>query len=1609
MKIHRYKSDGVIPTEVKGLTAIERDLPKRWFGYSSIELLEQRGHGHEIDLVVVTHERVILIDLKDWHGKVSASRDQWLHNGKSHRSPVIKLAEAARKLKSRLERRLADRRSTPWVDYLVVFSGDCDREGLSCDEAHFTMELDDFCKLGDDERYNDVFPDQRRRDHLWKIKSQLDSFFLGRDFKASERRFEGYRARGDAIFTHPKNLFKEYRAEDVSDKNYSALLRLWDLDELPPHRRTNEERERLATREKTAAGFLGKTLPPQIADGLSLRLRVADPTRPVPTGYFELYELARDQRRLDEYLQSRTRRLNRRVRLELMRVLLGKFVALHQVKFAHRDIGDHCVWVQEPNLVSLSGFATARFPDLETIADDRELLAASRATHPEDILSLGEQDPFRRDVFDMAVTLARIAYEVPLPRKNNVTELPPSDVIPVIGGEHRIWLEQALDADPAARPKDALGLLERFEAALPEPEPEIDFEELDRYRSDCIPYLSYPPSGDMVGGHSARYVSAAEGGVSVKVWNGVSAERLVGSQLLLIAFLRAASEIKRRPVPGIAKVVDFGLGPTGLFLVTEFGLGAPLNVSGGDQFARDPAALVAFLRRLVRSFVTLHDRDIAHGDLKPEHVIVSSDDGSTVPFVIDALDYSSAGELANTMYCPAHSPGASAPERDCFAIAKMATELLAPLLTQSAAPAIRELHDALSKRIARDAPPLTSATELAKILEPAVIDERPICHVDSSGKGVHDHEFESDGEIAIITFQRQGPRLRAGIHGIAESIKFDWEPGAAEIRAVYADPLLEHQRQAITRSGIRVTLPVRIRVRKKPLPGVAADLLAIVESAYVDHLAREIEAGGSAAPPGTPSTSRRDTPSAESVADGPSSAAPEEVRSAESLPQATLDSDTPSPLAAHYVSPRRAWPALVAAEEEVLPHITVSGEPRVQRDRLMIPYDEPSRPLDYDGEEVTVFRRVKDRDDWELGKLDLARCKKSLLALETRGKCRVIVGQKLVFRASRDHQSFRKRRHAVARVVAGRAQIPSLISYFDPNASAQVEQYDIPVDEATLRSYKLNEGQRNAFRRVLRIGPVGLLQGPPGTGKTRFIGALVDFLLRERHAQNILFVGQSHVAVNTGAEKILEFLDDTDFDGLTRIGNPSALSDRLVPYHPDRLRLSYREKFRANMQNRIAQMSEALSAPQDFVAEVADIYFDLWPLASQIDSDDVQGDRAAASWRTLATLKYQADADIPPRDLIDWAVVRSASAHRVLSQDVVRRTNDLVKLSLGWVDCLATERGFDEFLARTRQVVCGTCVGVGRHKLGVTTGKFDWVIIDEAGRCDPGELAVPMQAAKRVLLVGDHRQLPPQHDKEVLAEAATKLGADGEALHGSDFERAFTSAYGTQVGVTLLDQYRMSPAICSLVSEFYVEPLRTARGPVAEWQKTLPAPLNADGVWLDTSTVRRSGETTVGKSQVNHAEIETIIEVLKSLVRRDEYWKKLVARADEEAPAVGVVCMYGAQKLALRDRIDKTSELRSARKEIRVDTVDAYQGRQNVIVIVSLVRNNPGRYPGFLRHPERVNVAFSRAQDKLIIVGAATMWRDDSARNRLARILKKMRGCAEPSELTVCDAKEFLK
>jgi hypothetical protein len=283
-------------------------------------------------------------------------------------------------------------------------------------------------------------------------------------------------------------------------------------------------------------------------------------------------------------------------------------------------------------------------------------------------------------------------------------------------------------------------------------------------------------------------------------------------------------------------------------------------------------------------------------------------------------------------------------------------------------------------------------------------------------------------------------------------------------------------------------------------------------------------------------------------------------------------------------------------------------------------------------------------------------------------------------------------------------------------------------------------------------------------------------------------------------------------------------------------------------------------------------------------------------------------------------------------------------------------------------VVGITCVQAANREFSEEFQSFDVVIIDEVSKCTPPELLIPALKGKKLVMVGDHRQLPPMLDTNTLEEVAQSVGSTRnemqfleESLFKSQFEAADDS-----IKQMLTTQYRMHPFIMGAINQFYGGKLECGiLEPDAKRAHNLSGKIiQADQhiVWVNMPQKTEFQEQREGTSFLNIQEID----VIENICQQFEYvWSSRVANGEAQKE-IAVITFYGAQLRKIDERLQ--SELFPS-LQIRTGTVDRFQGMERPVVIVSMVRNNNRGDVGFAKKPERVNVAFSRAQELLIIVG----------------------------------------
>ncbi len=275
-------------------------------------------------------------------------------------------------------------------------------------------------------------------------------------------------------------------------------------------------------------------------------------------------------------------------------------------------------------------------------------------------------------------------------------------------------------------------------------------------------------------------------------------------------------------------------------------------------------------------------------------------------------------------------------------------------------------------------------------------------------------------------------------------------------------------------------------------------------------------------------------------------------------------------------------------------------------------------------------------------------------------------------------------------------------------------------------------------------------------------------------------------------------------------------------------------------------------------------------------------------------------------------------------------------------------------------IVGATCLGIASLSSAIEF-EFDWVIVDEAGKATPPEILVPICLGRKVVLVGDHKQLPPVVDETLLKlQDKERMNISKEDLELSLFEYLERSLSDDCKNI-LDEQYRMNPVIGDLISKLFYESKLVSK--TSRKEKTIPLKIYESKplVWLSTAARADRKEEKISDSYRNTCEAKIIFEQLLEI---DEKLGELKLKKE-----TAIIAGYRGQRDKLTRLYESDYKARFHNMSIEINTVDAFQGRETDIVFYSIVRSNDNGKLGFLKDVRRLNVAFSRARELLVVVG----------------------------------------
>ena len=555
----------------------------------------------------------------------------------------------------------------------------------------------------------------------------------------------------------------------------------------------------------------------------------------------------------------------------------------------------------------------------------------------------------------------------------------------------------------------------------------------------------------------------------------------------------------------------------------------------------------------------------------------------------------------------------------------------------------------------------------------------------------------------------------------------------------------------------------------------------------------------------------------------------------------------------------------------------------------------------------------------------------------------------------------------------------------------------------------LDEPKQKAIESALSTDDFLVVHGPPGTGKTRFISHLIQRIKQVDSDSRVVLASQTNVAVDNAIERVAMLLPECK---IVRIApDLEKVADGTKRFHADK----QFERWKAETEKasdgwvrqwatkqgvdpdnvilgcrlrELATLKEKRESLTSRVADAVDAYEEL----SERDEQGLSGaelEDLALARRDVEDLKKKRNrlnADIETvvtqvsrlpyghAECGEWSIAEISEMADAMIGDTGEslKIRDVVKLRGEWLGVFASGDSFNAALCERADVVAGTCIGLAGMK-GASDVEYDWCIIDEASKATALEAFVPMVQAKKWLLVGDSKQLPPHKEFDNLFEDILKEhDITNDELSESLFPQHDIANFSllnflpNACQCELSKQYRMCEPIGSLISKcFYDGRLDAGTRPPKEF---IVGEFGTPVVWISSSDFHDKQEvrSKTSKSRLNPRETNLILEHLKRL-------NSIV----DPGYSVLVLSSYVLQVEAMRKAVQVESRALD-NLNIECCTSEAVQGREAEAVYYSLTRTVPSDW---VDDQQRLNVTLSRARELLVVVGDDSVVRNNASRS----------------------------
>ena len=568
---------------------------------------------------------------------------------------------------------------------------------------------------------------------------------------------------------------------------------------------------------------------------------------------------------------------------------------------------------------------------------------------------------------------------------------------------------------------------------------------------------------------------------------------------------------------------------------------------------------------------------------------------------------------------------------------------------------------------------------------------------------------------------------------------------------------------------------------------------------------------------------------------------------------------------------------------------------------------------------------------------------------------------------------------------------PMLASYlFDATKATPIDKNLIEEREKIILNNQLNANlnpsQIEAIAKAVEAQDLALIQGPPGTGKSTAIAELIWQLVLADRKADILLTSEANLAVDNALDRLKYSIHNLVKP--IRIGAGDKISVEGLPYA-----ITEMKKWAGQSFNSIEEQdNQSIISSEEYASfDPQNVILNQW-MNNIYKRSKIQDENNRYLWFTyLNNLPIEVKT-ITYNQYIKNCNVIGATCSSISEQNY-KASEDF--------DKQVDSRFFKKYKT------------IFPWKKNIS---FNTVVQDEASKATPAELSLPLIYGKKSVIIGDHRQLPPNLDKEDILyklhlqglntqdqeekDRISKLEKfvkhDFDELEKSHFERLYMQIDSSLKG-TFRYQYRMHPDINEVIKQFYKQDGGLECGFIdkpyddsgLEWYSRYHG-INIDGlispenhvIWVDV----KSPEFIDGTSRANQGEVDAIQWILSSMAQSESFQQYNYQFSKDEDKEIGIISFYASQLKLLSQSVTSIG----GNLSLKLSSVDRFQGMERNIILVSLVRSNriaaqknqspdfriygEMGYPvqndlGFARSPNRLNVALSRAKRLLIIVG----------------------------------------